>query len=142
MDPSNYFAYGTNMDAEQMGCRCPDALCRGPAVLRGWRFCVNSRGVATVAPEAASEVWGIRWDVTSEDLASLDYYEGVTYGTYTRRVVTIRDEAGSRLEAIVYVAAVDDPGTPRTDYMDVVIGAAQAAELPGVYLAELESWRS
>ena len=45
-----YFAYGSNMDADQMGRRCSAAAIIGTASLEGYRFIINSRGVATVAP--------------------------------------------------------------------------------------------
>ena len=56
-----YFAYGSNINLEQMAWRCPGAEVFGPAVLEGYEllFRGNSRrgsGVATIAPKEGSRV--------------------------------------------------------------------------------------
>jgi len=56
-----YFAYGSNMDRDQMKRRCPEAEFLGPAVLPGCSFQINRRGVATVIP-STGEVHGILWE--------------------------------------------------------------------------------
>jgi len=60
-----YFAYGSNMWRHQMAVqRCPGAEFSGVGLLRGWRFLINARGVATIVPEAG-------WTTTC--LASRNY---------------------------------------------------------------------
>lgn len=50
MEENLYFAYGSNLDLEQMAQRCPDAEIVGPVRLENYelRFCGS--GFATVAP--------------------------------------------------------------------------------------------
>ena len=75
-----YFAYGSNINLEQMAVRCPAAQVVGPAVLDGYEllFRGNRRGtgVATIEPLAGSQVHGLLWMLTPECERSLDVYEG------------------------------------------------------------------
>lgn len=130
-----YFAYGSNMDAEQMHERCPGATMVGRAALGGHRFLINSRGVATVAPVPYGEVWGVLWNVTEENLESLDRYEGVRAGLYSRAVVEVVAERGP-VQAITYVAADATDGPPREDYLVRIVMAARAGDLPGQYIEQ------
>jgi len=45
-----YFAYGSNINQEQMAFRCNDALPVAIAYVRNFRFVINSMGVATIIP--------------------------------------------------------------------------------------------
>ena len=67
-----YFAYGSNMDVEQMRVRCPGSQILGTARLDGYRFRINRRGVATVVAEEGAVAWGVVWDLTREDERTLD----------------------------------------------------------------------
>ena len=134
-DTRLYFAYGSNMDPEQMRDRCSEATRAGRAALLGHRFLINSRGVATVAPAPYGQVWGVLWNVTERDLESLDRYEGVRAGLYSRAVVEVLTERGP-VQAIMYVAADDTDGTPRGNYLGRIVMAAQAGDLPGEYVEQ------
>ena len=50
MGTQPYFAYGSNMNNEQMKHRCPTAVPNGVAKLLKHRFLINTRGVASVEP--------------------------------------------------------------------------------------------
>lgn len=58
-----YFAYGSNMNLNQMAFRCPDAEVVDTVRLEGYRlaFCMNGggNGVATILPEEGSYVDGV-----------------------------------------------------------------------------------
>lgn len=43
-----YFAYGSNMDIEQMKHRCPSSVEAGVALVNGYRFALDAAGVATI----------------------------------------------------------------------------------------------
>ena len=55
-----YFAYGSNINLEQMACRCPAAEVVGSAVLDGYELLFRGNrsgyGVATVEPLSGSQV--------------------------------------------------------------------------------------
>jgi hypothetical protein len=84
-----YFAYGSNMDPRYMAEHCPDASAIGPGRLTGFRleFSVYSDrwggGAANIEPDPAAHVWGVVWDVTTDDLAALDTFVG--HPSYYRR---------------------------------------------------------
>lgn len=78
-----YFAYGSNMDVEQMRRRCPDSKRVGVAVLDDHkiaftRFSANRNSAAAdVLVSPGKQVWGILYEVSSADLEKLDVAEGV-----------------------------------------------------------------
>ncbi len=92
LNPHLYFAYGSNLDPEQMQWRCPDAIALGSARLDDWAWRIGGRGYATVSPAPGAQVWGGIWNVSDSDLARLDRYEGVAGGHYRREFVTVMAE--------------------------------------------------
>lgn len=63
MGQTLYFAYGSNMNLDQMEYRCPSAQVVGNVRLEDYRltFCSHNpdRGVATILPETGSHVDGL-----------------------------------------------------------------------------------
>ena len=82
MKESYYFAYGSNMNLDQMAYRCPAASVVEKVKLEGYRltFCGRGKGcgVATILPEEGSRVEGVLWKITPECEKSLDFYEGTS----------------------------------------------------------------
>jgi len=135
----NYFAYGSNMDVQQMAVRCPDAVVVGTACLPGHRFLINTHGVATVVPAQGEAVHGVLWEVSKADEASLDRYEGVKSRLYRKEIVKVRQEGGNLKAALIYLAINSQHGIPRTGYMERVVVAARHSRLPKHYVAVLDS---
>ncbi len=136
-----YFAYGSNMDADQMGRRCPGAECAGDATLPGYRFIVNQRGYATILPKTESEVPGVLWRVGASDEAALDRYEGYRAGLYDKAYRTVRDAAGNEVNALVYIDHRNCAlGAPRSGYLERIIAAAEGHGLPETHLCILRAW--
>ncbi len=82
-EPRLCFAFGSNMNAEQMARRVPGAFEVAVATLRdfdldfvGWSSGWGG-GVATVAPRRGRNVAGVLYALTDEQLAALDRFEGV-----------------------------------------------------------------
>ena len=77
-----YFAYASNLDERQMALRCPGARATGVAQLASHRLCFPRRSpvrdcaVASIEPHAGSIVWGVTYDMSSEDMRRLDAREG------------------------------------------------------------------
>jgi len=135
-----YFAYGSNMYTEQMTERCPGHSFEGKAVLAGKRFIINSNGVATIAPEKSSHVWGIVWMITDADERELDRREGVRMDIYRRAFVQVSLEGGEPVTALTYIATDTTTGPPRAGYMERIVEGAQSHVLPEEYSNELKSW--
>jgi gamma-glutamylcyclotransferase (GGCT)/AIG2-like uncharacterized protein YtfP len=80
-------------------------------------------GVATVEPFDGSEVHGILWQISDQDLATLDRAEGVPV-RYRRDRMTVQTNDGPA-EAWVYVDHRVEPGAPRDGYLERIIDGAQ-----------------
>jgi len=136
-----YFAYGSNMNTVQMAKeRCPGSRPLGLAVLRGWEFRINGRGVATVVERPGANCWGVLWECTDEHIVTLDQCEGVARGIYERRTMRVEKEDGGTLEAIVYVEDREDLAPPRMGYLEKILAGAREHGLPEDRIAELEEW--
>ena len=100
-----YFAYGSNLNFDQMANRCPDAVPLGKAILDNYALAFRGRddgnGVATVIPYKGRKVHGLLWELTSDNEESLDIREGVPF-VYDKRTITVRDENGGFRTAMTY----------------------------------------
>lgn len=134
------FAYGSNMDERQMEERCRDAVFWGKARLSGYRFIINTRGVATVIPLASSDVYGVLWSITASCEKSLDECEGVRRGTYSKRMVDVCTDRGELFHAMIYIASNSTCGSSKSGYIERIIAAAKKHGLPDAYIEELKSW--
>jgi len=136
---SLYFAYGSNLDSDQMRDRCPGSTEVGIARLLDYEFRINSRGVATVVRQGGRSVIGLLWAVSGFHLAALDRFEGVARGLY-RRVLESVERTDGKSQAYVYVAADEVIGKPRPGYLERIIEVADARGFPVDYLTELTTW--
>lgn len=136
-----YFAYGSNMDREQMSRRCPGADYVGAASLPGYRFIINGRGYATVRTASASEVPGILWRLQPLDEAALDHYEGYPGGFYDKAYRTVSDAAGTSTQALVYIDHRNHTlGAPQEGYLERILASAEAHALPSSHIEWLRTW--
>lgn len=83
MTPNNlYFAYGANLNPDNMAWRCPAAQPRGTFVLQDWQLRFYNH--ATIERKPGAHVGGVLWQITAECEASLDAFEGFPH-YYTKR---------------------------------------------------------
>ena len=137
-----YFAYGSNMEAVRMRVRCPDAISLGIARLAQHRFIINRRGVATIVHEPPSKVYGVLWRISSCDERSLDNYEGVSSGLYTKDTVAVLVSGNVHKDVMTYIASDNEVGASRSGYIERIVDAAQYWQLPPHYRQELEQWKT
>ena len=133
-----YFAYGSNMDVEQMKGRCPDAKVLDLAVLQGASFRINRYGVATVVP-STSIVHGVLWEISSGDATNLSAYEGEAGEFYLKESVWVEFPRFKKVEAMIYLAGNIQPGKPRPGYLELILRAAKAHGFPREYFSHLAS---
>src|SRR2546426_12322578 len=105
-----YFAYGSNMDAEQMRTRGADFTERSRAILKGFVLKFNKiaagmnakkgEGKGNVASMADGLVEGALYAMT-EGLKSLDSNEGYP-SHYDRRVLNVQRDDRTEVDAWVY----------------------------------------
>lgn len=117
------FAFGSNLNHDQMAERCPDAEPVGIAVLNNYALTFRGRdsdgsGVATIVPRRGGKVRGLLWALTARCEASLDKYEGCP-AVYEKRDVKVRDEQGRPVTAMAYVMTRErlrPPAMPSREY--------------------------
>ena len=120
-----YIAYGSNLSVEQMAWRCPDAKVVGKAMLKDWKLVFRVH--ATIEPCPGREVPVLVWEISEQDEASLDRYEGFPrYYTKQEMEVDMTALGGKRprkVKAMVYIMA---PGRevqlPMKGYYDTIAG--------------------
>ena len=104
MPETLYFAYGSNIDLEQMARRCPAAQAVGPATLENYELAFRGSGFATIVPKKGSVVHGLLWSITPFCEQALDRYEGYPRH-YTKEPVTARGVDGREVSVMAYVMA-------------------------------------
>ena len=130
-----YFAYGSNINREQMDYRCPAAQVVGPVVLEDYEllFRGNSRGngVATISPHKGRKVHGLLWKITPECEQSLDSYEGYPR-LYDKQDVTVRDQDGQEISVMAYVMTDlwREPRVPSSHYYNGILEGYRQNGLP------------
>lgn len=149
-----YFAYGSNLDPDQMRARCPGHVVVGMAGLHDHRLVFPlysndwSGGVASVTLAHAQTVWGMLFELTDADVKSLDGYEqfkgpGDQHNLYDREHVTVeitRPDDGSiprRVRASTYLARASNASPPSRRYLEAILKGARHYRLPEDYVREL-----
>jgi len=151
-----YFAYAAELGPEQMKSRAPRSSVVGLAELRDHRIAFTQfsqdwgGGVASVQAAHGESVWGVLFEVTDADLASLDTHEnfrepGNQHNSYEREhvwVELVRADDGSlprRLRAWIYVGKAWNPTAPSTRYRDAIVRGAKQHRLPDDYVERLSA---
>lgn len=141
MRRTRYFAYGSNLDADQMRKRCPTSLPVGRAQLEHHRidFTHFSRrwqgGAADVVPHSGALVWGVVYELDEADLTRLDRFET----GYDRVSFQVLGDAGRVEEAISYTVRSKGQFRPTRVYLEKMLRWGERHELPSDYLAALRS---
>ena len=135
-----YFAYGSNMNQEQMKYRCLNSRPLGKVSLLGYRFIINSRGVATIIPHNYSTVNGILWLINLKHELTLDYFEGVKKKIYFKKYCYITF-LNQRVLSLVYIAFNKVIGNPRKGYLEKVIDGAKSFNAKKKWINELKNWQ-
>ena len=126
-----YFAYGSNLDKEQIEHRrligsrtlwqndpaveVKKAVPMGIAILEGYALNFNKLNsikygshFASIAPKTNATVEGVIYQLDKKFIQILDYFEGVSSSQYTRELVTvalkIQGKADELVPALVYIA--------------------------------------
>lgn len=104
-----YLAYGSNLNIEQMGYRCPDAVPVTTAVIQDYRLMYKgskSGAYLTIESEVGSSVPVAVWRVTEADRRSLDAYEGYP-AFYYRKEIKVKCADGRFRNCFVYIMHED-----------------------------------
>ncbi|MDP1534437.1 MAG: gamma-glutamylcyclotransferase [Rubrivivax sp.] len=146
-----YFAYGSNMDEKRLSKRMePKGIVaeRIGGRLDGWELAFNKRskvpakrgqGAGNILVAPGAHVFGTLNLLPPGGLDELDTHEGVADGHYERRTVpVVRTDSGETIEAITYVAQLEDNGLkPTREYLGHLLKGGDL--LPGDYLQRLKA---
>jgi len=121
-----YFAYGSNLNRQQMRERCPDSkpaftasLNHYKLIFAGWSRAWRG-GTASIKPQRGEKVLGAIYDVPENDLRRLDKYEGHPE-TFNRLKVIVNTETGDPVAAFTYIRARQSEETkPAPQYLSLI----------------------
>ena len=106
-------AFGSNLNLEQMGVRCPSARIYKKGVIKGYKLLFRggkTNAYATIEPSENSEVPVLVWEIQPEDEKALDRYEGYPR-FYGKEDLSVELEDGERIKAMTYIMTEE-----RTEY--------------------------
>lgn len=141
---TSYAAYGTNLDPQRMGERCPHSPLRSTGWLTGWRLTFGGEehgwdgALATIVQDPIEQVFVAVYDVSPLDERRLDEWESADSGLYRRTKVWVLIMVG---EIVVWIYVLDayEGGLPSASYLGVIANAAEAADAPADYVSRLRS---
>lgn len=129
-----YFAYGSNLNVEQMRARCPKAIPLGNFYLRNNRLVF--RGVADCIEMSGAVCPGGIWSITSECEKALDRYEGYkmskpSEGMYYKEIIEVCN-ADNEVSAELMIYRMNSTGImpPSQNYYDTIADGYRNFRLP------------
>lgn len=154
VEPMLYFAYGSNMDWEQMHHRCPKAKFLFKATLPNYTLefthqRINNRGGAADVVERPGEVvWGVVYQLEDSDLPGLygseGYQPGRSHNSYAPSIVTVfRDgNMDHPVETMAFTVSHKLPPhqKPSHEYLAHILDGAKHWELPVDYQAMFKNF--
>jgi gamma-glutamylcyclotransferase (GGCT)/AIG2-like uncharacterized protein YtfP len=108
-----YFAFGSNLDVKQMKRRCPSMKIVANASVSGYKIAFrgysirSGGGTATLVKNTKSVSPGVIYQITRDDLWSLDRCEGHPH-VYRRTLMTVTTETGEQVETFTYLMPEKD----------------------------------
>jgi gamma-glutamylcyclotransferase (GGCT)/AIG2-like uncharacterized protein YtfP len=140
---SLYFAYGSNMDQDQMHERCSSAELLGPATLTGYRlaFTIFSPkrlcGCADIVPSHGDTVYGLLYRLSDVDMQTMDGFEG--HPVHYRRIQVKVNGPEGEIDAYSYeVVSKQDDIPPSEHYLGLLQAAADRFAFPESYQVFLQ----
>lgn len=122
----DYFAYGSNLNKQQMKQRCPAAKPKFQAVLPNYRLIFTgwSRewkgGTASIKPVRGEKVTGGVYEISEQDLHRLDRFEDYP-STYDRINVLVINDTGTASNAVTYIKKrQSDETKPSQAYLVII----------------------
>jgi len=148
-----YFAYGSNMNWDQISKRCPSAQFDSVAKAVGYRLAFTrfsegrNCGVTDIVASPGSEVWGVIFVIFDLEIDDLDKSEGYRplrargENAYERRQFeVVRQGCASAVTVWTYfvVNKLKMALRPSAAYKALILDGARHWHLPARYVDELE----
>ena len=147
-----YFAYGSNLDWDQMRERCPTSMfvCIAELPKHKLAFTYNSSsrgcGVADVIPDEQSSVWGVIYQIDERDIGNLDKCEGFDpnrqRNAYFRKEIHVHQKGNLNKPVLTTIYIVqnksfDEGLKPNRIYKDLIVNGARFWHLPDDYITNV-----
>ena len=117
-----YFAYGSNLNHQQMENRCDGAKYFKSHILKGYKLCFNHKtqtsvyGHANIVKSKTSKVPGAIWNISKKDEQELDTYEGIDYHYYQKEFFILKGK-----KVLVYIQKKYYHQKPSSTYLHTII---------------------
>jgi len=148
METFRYFAYGSNMHTARLRARTPSAVALGTGYVEGHRLTFNKVSIdgsgkcdMESTNNATDRVWGVVFEISCDEEATLDTAEGLGHG-YRKDTDVKVVMPTETFELTAYVATNKNVSLlPYHWYKAFVVEGAEDAEhrLPDEYIADLRS---
>ena len=134
-----YLAYGSNLDMERMGRRCPYAVPVGVTEIDGYRLLFKKSktgSYATIEQDANESVPAVVWKLSEYDELLLDRYEGFPRYYYKKQLqLPVWNMSGNRMKkpktCMAYVMHEERQlSCPDVEYFDLLCGGYSDWEFP------------
>ena len=138
-----YFAYGSNMNLEQMKSRCQNNWSKiSNGILKNYEFGFDKSGYANIKETQDKEVIGVLYSLTQPCLDSLDGYEGYP-NHYNRKTVSITGlENKITYQAWIYIQPKENfNGIANKPYLDTIITGGKENNLPKDWIKYLNTFK-
>lgn len=144
-----FFLYADQLNPTQLKRRAPEHkfLHRATLADHTIKFCRWSSqwrcGLASIVPSPGEQVWGAVFELTDEDLISMDEFEqDVPQGAYRQLQVNVVTDAGDKELVTTYAANPIGKFKPKDHYLDWVLKGVKQWALPEECLQQWEAYRS
>ena len=127
-----YFAYGSNLNLEQIKHRCKDVIKVGSVILKGYEL--EFRYYLTIKENKNSEVPLGIFKISSDDELNLDIYEG--YPRFYRKEELSIDFNDEKITGIIYIMNENTRKTipPSQTYLNTCLKGYQDFDFDEKYL--------
>jgi hypothetical protein len=147
-----YFAYGADLDPEDLGLRCEvrrrhrvHFAKSTPAILKGFRLVCNipsnyrRGGIFNIVPDPAGKVHGVAYELHPGDAISTSVMKEGESTNYLLAILTVEIAGAKEIPALVIRAeAKSKLLSPSPEYLQVVIKAARRHKLPVEWITHLQ----
>ncbi|HVI50145.1 MAG TPA: gamma-glutamylcyclotransferase family protein [Candidatus Sulfotelmatobacter sp.] len=147
-----YFAYGGNMNFEQISARCAKPQFVSVARLPGHEIAFYGHserwdgGEETLRAMPGCDLYGVVYELSPSAFDRLDAWQGVKLdgtGGYFHRPAEVIGLDGARYSTLLYKKSeMREPSLPSSGYLAHILAGAQAHGLPEDYLSSLRALSS
>ena len=146
------FAYGSNMNSEQVRARCTNAKLVAVAKLPDHQLgffgysAVWDGAEESVVPAPGQDVWGVIYELSPSDKEQLDDAQDALFdgsGAYFHSPAKVTDQQGKVYSVLLYKKAkLGNPEKPSEEYLNFIVQGAVERGLPSAYVDQLRGMES